>query len=103
MDPIIKAALKSITGRVNLSALHPMDEDLIVATFKNLHKQGFTWDVDEIEQVARTMKCDKSPLKFLCKVAQEIQQGKNKRIKYPTTKAISINELKKRAKEEGYS
>ena len=80
-DPVVLAALRSVTAGVNLSSglTHPLDKPKAVWAFKDLRAAGHTWDAQEIEAWAAANGWPARHASELAQVARDIAAGKQLR------------------------
>jgi hypothetical protein len=81
-DPVVRAAMKSLTNRVNLSTgiLHPSDHDAAVSMFRLLRQGGYQFDPVEIKTWAMANGWRAEHADELAQIADRIRHGRTVRM-----------------------
>lgn len=77
-DPVVEAAMRSVTNSVNLSTglSHPLDRPKAIWAFKDLKKARYTWDPMEIQTWAMANGWAANDATELAEIAAGVARGK---------------------------
>lgn len=99
LDPVVKAALETLTLRVNLSTglAHPSDRSAAISMFRLLKGAGYQWDSHEIRIWAMQNGWRSGDIPDLIEKADGVAQGKRYRTGGPGWADNILNQWKERA------
>lgn len=77
-DPVVEAAMRSLTGSVNVSTglLHPMDRPKAIHAFRILKAGGHTWDPQSVKAWAMANGWPARHADHLAEIARGVLEGK---------------------------
>lgn len=74
LDPVVHAAIASITRRVNVSTGigHPSDKNAAISAFRILQKHGYSWSPESVQATAMALGWNGTDAKDLADVARKV-------------------------------